>query len=585
MSRRKKKNSALIAIGILLAATAVYIGAGKLLARDAADQYFEVESRKFQMIAQSIDTYYGTFMENQKPFLESTNRRRLEATADIRSGAEVLGGKDSAGLADLIRKSKLIIDTRSRPESGETLSDISFLVEKSPFMNAELFTEKDLLYLSVPLLMPDRYFSTRLDRLGETYDKFSVPIKPTRLINGPNTASILKFDKTAFTGSTGKLAAIFRKFIKPGNVSYRQNSAVPISGQSFKGREIIVSLSEEQATSLLHELAFAVADDDALLQYTYGNIADLSALFDDAGLFRLYGYLAGKGTLTLNDNEKSLLEKLNIKRDVKGFRMDLQKNAAALTIKGGLVMTLVVDNAGNILDRKTRLDLLNTDDNSLAALEMETGSSNTVFEDPRNRFADIILTQYRNTAAGENGSGVGKTTELHIRPDFGKPVDTDSNGSLAVTYLTALQGGSPTGVDMKFGIAAKTDKLTLKKNRIVDYSVKIMVGNGEGTVNGELNELSWENENPNTKNRTATLELNADLPFLGANKFSTFLDLAEEDSFNIEAFAMPGVNVGNTTNLNAAGPKDIDRIKSQAMVSFGRFYLTNESNIDALLGK
>lgn len=569
--RHRKKGYALIAIGLLLVATTVYIGVGKLLSSDAADLYFEVEDRNFQRLFQSADAFYNAFMEKQRPFLESTNRRRIEATLDIHSGTDPTGvdARDTGapgGSADLFRSGKLVIDTRSQPQSSLMLSEISLIKGKIPLLEAGLFTDGDRIYLSEPALFDDRYLSARVDQLGEIYDKFSIPVKPTRIINGPAVAKTLRYDKSAFAASVGKLASVFKKHIKPDNVRYGQGGAAQISGASRKGREIIVTLSEEQATSLLHELAFAIAGDDTLLEYTYGNIADMSALLEDAGLFRLYGYLSAEGALSPDAGESDILQKLIIRKDLEGFRQNLQKNAAMLTIKNGLEMTLLVDKAGNILDRKLGFDLLNTGSGSLATLELETGSSNDVFEDPRNRFADLLLTKYRSTGGAANdASGLKKTVELHIRPEFEKPTETGSGGSLALSYLETLQGGDPTGFELKLDIADKMEKTTMTRNSVINYNMRIMAKSGEGTVSGKWNGLFRDNGGQDKRNRTVTLDFNADIPFIGINRFSGTLGLAEEDSFDIGTFSVPAVQPDSVIDLNTAAPEDIERIARHAL--------------------
>jgi hypothetical protein len=170
-----------------------------------------------------------------------------------------------------------------------------------------------------------------------------------------------------------------------------------------------------------------------------------------------------------------------------------------------------------------------------------------------------------------NPTDVGESTELHIRPDFGKSADAGSSGSLTTSWRTAIQGGSPLGVDMKLDFSNKTDKLTSEKNRSIDYSVKLMTGSGEGTVSGKWNEVSPEDKQNDTRKRAVTLCFNAELPLLGINGFSTILGLTEEDSFGIEPFALPAVNAGNTTDLNAAATKDIERIKSGVLALLGNY--------------
>ena len=51
----------------------------------------------------------------------------------------------------------------------------------------------------------------------------------------------------------------------------------------------------------------AIADDDALLEYTYGSLANISELLDDAGLFRLFSFMGETETVELSDYERKYL--------------------------------------------------------------------------------------------------------------------------------------------------------------------------------------------------------------------------------------------------------------------------------------
>ena len=592
MGKFKSRKTVFIIMGVLLAAAGIFLLTKLLGGNDARDVYFKAESRNFEKYSQWINKNYTSFMGKQMPYAETAYRRRMEVTADIKSGGETFGLKDADRLFELIKSSKLVVDTKRQPQEDTAISNVALLVEKAPFLDAELFSKAGMLYVSVPVLLPGKYFSAKLDKIDEVYDKLSIPVGPKRLINGSDIARTLKFDKMALDESAKKLGGVFAKLMTAENVKYGQEKELTISGQSVKGREVLVSLDGPSATTLLGELAAITASDDALLSYTYGNFADLSTMLDDAGLFRLFEYLNETGVAVLNENGKDLLSRINVRKDIEGFSMSLKETLNGYTLKDGLEMAVVIDKAGNILDRKLTLDLTAPEGSKSLKLDINTGSSSTDYDDCRNRFIKIVVTEPGAGSSNANSDGSeasatssGKIIELMVVPVFSKAEDTAAQGNIAISCAVTEQSGSKSGIDISMDISDQTDKLTLKRNNIVKYQVKMYGEGGEDNLDGELNSVTWKNKKLNTTNSTTRISVNANLPSFGIKDLSAVVNLAGEDRLDIEPFTLPEVQQSDITDLNAATDKDLDRIKMEMMASFGTFYLTNKPVFDAILGQ
>ena len=80
-----------------------------------------------------------------------------------------------------------------------------------------------------------------------------------------------------------------------------------------EGREMWSTLMKRKPHRLLKALLTAIADDDALLLYTYGNFAGISELLDERRTFRLFS-TGRNGKITLKRYEKEILAKLNAAR-------------------------------------------------------------------------------------------------------------------------------------------------------------------------------------------------------------------------------------------------------------------------------
>lgn len=565
----------MLVLGILLVAAVIYFAVSQLSKADAEDFYFAAEGKNFEKIALEVDEYYTTFIEKQKPYKEVDYRRRTEITADIQTGVDTFGLSNSVQVMELIRKAKLVIDSKVQPKSGASVTEGTLLIEKAPFLDAELLIDKEMLYLSVPVVMPGKYYSAKLNQLDEVYDKFSVPIKPKKLVNELVIAENLNFDLKAFAGAAGKLGDVFKKYMTKDTVQYGKDKDLTISDQLLEGREVLVSLNEESATSLLHELASAISEEDVLIRYLYGNYADLSTLFGDAGLFSLLGYFDETGAVTFNDSEKGLIDQLYVEKDIEGFKKSFRDLFNSYRLKNGLQMKIIIDKAGNILDRKLKLDFIEQKGNKSFTVDINTGSSNKVFEDVRNRFANVTVTDADN----------GKITELQLRPVFGKPTGSESDGTIHALYAVTTQAGVRNEIDLNIRMSGKIDELTQKKNQVIQLQAQVTGETGNGSVDGEWTNLSWENKKLNARNNTSKLSFKVSLPFLGIDNFSAVLNVAREDRLGIEPFTLPVIKTDTITDLNAATEKDLARLELEVMASFGTFYLSNKPIFDAFMGE
>ncbi len=586
MDLRKSRKKLYISIVIILVILIIALVIALLLPKNAVDFYISAEKKNLDRIIQWTDERYTGFVEKQMPYVEETHRRRVEISANLDSGGEAFGLGQTDKLPGLLKKCKLIVDTKKQPEEGNTLSNLSLLVERTPFIDAQIFSDEQSLYFTVPVLTPEKYFRARLNQLDEVYDKYSIPIKPKKLINTVEIAQALEFDAAAIRNTTGGLVDIAAKYLTRSTVKYGEKREILISGEKVNGREVVVSLDEMLATALFHELADFIAKDDALLRYTYGNYGELSSLLNDAGLFRMFEYLDETGTVVLNEAEKNLVDRLSSEKDVENLRKAFKESISKYLMKDGFNMALVIDKDGNILERKVAIELVNDEDGSSVALDIGTGSSNTVFEDIRNRFVNVVLTEKAadgNTQDGNNG-GSTKVKELHIMPVFEKSKGAENNGSVTIEYAFSSLGEEGAGFGLDLDISSGRDELTLKTNNKIAFTATVFGDTGDGKLQGEWTNSTWENNKLNSRNSTSEILLNVDMPFIGVHNFSVGLNLAGEDRFGIEPFSLPDVEQGTVTDLNEATQKDLDRITTEIMASFGSFYFSNKPLFDAFLG-
>ena len=573
MSTRTKKLILIITVAIIIAAV-VYTAWSVLTRKSTEELYLDAEKKLFGEMADNIGKQYASLKEKYKPYMEEAYSTRTELSLKIAGGLESFGFDDSGAVAGILDKSKLIVKTKTHPVKGISITEADLLLERAPFLNARLFSDPQTIWLSVPDFLPDRYFSVKRDDLEGLYDKFSIPVKPLKLISGRELAANLSFELSTFRNSAEKLADIYSGYLQGGAVADNGQKTINFGGGMAGGREVLVRLDEENATSLLRELLTAIANDDGLLLYTYGNFASISGLLDDAGLFRLFGFMDETGAMVLSDYEREILKKLNTGGDMEEFRGNLLKAAASYRLRDGIKMSVLLDKSGNIVYREVSLDFLNTEGGASFRTDIAMGNGTAGY-----KHVGIAFREYDPGSAEE----IRRTTELSIRSAVEESESSQKEGRIDIDYAIT-EGSERSEIDIGIDISDRTDEKTLKRLSNIKLEADISGDVGEGNIIAVIDNASWSNRKLNKSNRTTEITLDADLPFLGISGFSATMSIAVEDSFGIEDFSLPDPDESAVMDLYTASGEDLDKLEKDIMASFGSFYLNNKYIFDALLG-
>lgn len=573
MSSRTKKLILIITVAIIIAAV-VYTAWSVLTRKSTEELYLDAEKKLFGEMADNIGKQYASLKEKYKPYMEEAYSTRTELSLKIAGGLESFGFDDSGAVTGILDKSKLIVKTKTHPVKGISITEADLLLERAPFLNARLFSDPQTIWLSVPDFLPDRYFSVKRDDLEGLYDKFSIPVKPLKLISGRELAANLSFELSTFRNSAEKLADIYSGYLQGGAVADNGQKTINFGGGMAGGREVLVRLDEENATSLLRELLTAIANDDGLLLYTYGNFASISGLLDDAGLFRLFGFMDETGAMVLSDYEREILKKLNTGGDMEEFRGNLLKAAASYRLRDGIKMSVLLDKSGNIVYREVSLDFLNTEGGASFRADIAMGNGTAGY-----KHVGIAFREYDPGSAEE----IRRTTELSIRSAAEESKSSQKEGRIDIDYAIT-EGSERSEIDIGIDISDRTDEKTLKRLSSIRLEADISGDVGEGNIIAVIDNASWSNRKLNKSNRTTEITLDADLPFLGISGFSATMSIAVEDSFGIEDFSLPDPDESAVMDLYTASGEDLDKLEKDIMASFGSFYLNNKYIFDALLG-
>jgi len=577
----KNKKTLIIVITlvtVIAVAAAAYFVFGQKSARDF---YLEAEGRNFQQYAQIIKKTYTDFNEARQPYLAGNYKARTEITLDVNGEGSSASDNAANGIVNVLGKCKLVVDSKNNTAEKKNLTELSLLLEKTPFLDAQIFSEGKELYFTVPVFTPDRYFKLDTSRLNEVYDRFNIPVKPLRIPSLIDAADAIKLDIGEFDSLTEEYGSFISKSIKDEDVKYGKSVEMNISGQRTKGREVSVNVDSVAFTALLNGLAAKAGSDDTFAMLTYGNFAAVSEIVDEAGIFRVFDFLDDTGMVALNDTQRELLKAVNVKKDLEGFKKELAELFNSCEFTNGVKMDLIIDSAGNILDRKAVVLMKDTASGAEYEVNIHTGTNNLKYNDYRNRYLELeIIVKSGNKKKNQQYFRFNPTIEPSSK-------HKNNNGSMVISWGIDAADGMHSSTEVRLDIDASTDELTSKDNSTIKYNIELQ-GSNEGQpekLSGEIKTSKWKNNKLKTRNQTTAFTINADLPDFGITGFSAVLNLAREDKLEMEAFMLPEVAAASVVDLNTATDEELNRVAEEIMGSFGTFYMTNKPIVDAVLGE
>lgn len=575
---KKARILSIALVAVIAAAAAAYLILG---GKSARDFYLDAEGKNFQQYAQVVKKAYVDFNEVRKPYLTGNYKTRTEITLDVKSDTGQASDKSGNDIPDVLGKCKLVIDSKNNTAGKSNLTELSLLLEKTPFIDAEIFSEGRQLYFTVPVFTPDRYFKLDTSRLNEVYDRFNIPVKPLRVPSLIDAAGAIKLDIDEFDRLTEEYGGFISKSIKEEEVKFGKSVEMNISGQKAQGREVSVNLDKTALTNLLNGLTAKAGSDDAFAALTYGNFAAVSGIADEAGIFRLFDFLDQTGSLALNEPEKALLKAINVKKDMEGFKKELGELFKSCDFINGLKMDLIIDKFGNILDRAAVLAVKNTADGKDYEVSIHTGANSLKYNDYRNRYLEVEIST-------KSGSEMKSRQYFKFNPSILPSVkDKNNKGHIDVSWGIDTGSGIHSAAMASFDLDASTDELTSKENSTVKYNIG-MQGSNEGQpekLTGEIKTTKWKNNKLKTRNQATAVIINADLPDFGVTGFSAILNVAKEDRLGLEPFKLPDVSNASVVDLNSATYEELNRVWEEILGSFGTFYMTNKPIVDAVLGE
>jgi hypothetical protein len=566
--------------GAIVLISAVVAAVTMLSAKPARSFYLETEGRNFIKYSNQIKNSYKEFYSGQEPFISGTYKSRYEAAVDITTeNKEAFGLKNIQSILDIVRKFKLVVEYNNNTKAGQSLTRASLLMESAPLLDAEVYRNGEQVGITVPVLIPDRYFTFDRSKLDSIYDRFGIPVKPKILPRSVDIAKTIKFSDLDLDTVKSSYGSFISSLIEDKEVKYGKNVEIDVNGNNTMGREVIVTLDGLKTKKLVQSITEKISNDDLLLGLTFGNFAGIVKLYDEAGLLQAVKALSDYGYIKLGANTKNMPASFDIQKSMENFKSAIKEFGAASSFPDGLGMTIVVDKSGNILDRKLSMAYAGTDGIKYK-ISLHSGTNDIKNDNFDNGFCDISV-EYKNSGGNTLVNEV--SVAANLVPGKG---EGNKKGRVLVNYIGKKDGKQEFSARAVLDIDKNTDAKTLKDNNIVKYSIELLGSKPDSPdkLSGEINTVSWKNNKSKMNNINTLLTINADIPSLGMKNTSIKLDLKKENKLDAE-FSLPEVDPATVTDIGSMTDKDMKKLMDDIYASFGEFYLQNQPLVDALTGK
>ncbi len=573
------KKIAAAGICILIAAILVLAACFLLIKPSARDFYLRAEGKNIKNYAQQLKDAYKDFYKDNKPFMDSSYKSRYEVSTDIVSSDDrFFGVENSKAIMDILRKCNLIIDYQNNPKTHESITNAGIMLEKAPLVDAGIITRNGQVAVTVPVLLPDKYFTFSSENLDKIYDKLNIPVRPKTLLKSADIASSLKFSDKKLDDVIKNYSDYFSSMIDKNEVKYGSKKTVKTESKDFEGTEVVITLDKTKAEKLFKGIMEKAANDDTLIKLTFGNYDMITALFEKAGIFQAINEFYKGGFLSLDGDFKTILAQMSGKKDINSIKTSLKQLAAGASFPDGLKMTLVIDGSGNILSRRLNT-IIKTSEGQSFTYNIYTGSN-----DIKNKSFDNMICDLSVEEQNKDGEKILRSIKIDNSGTVDKNKLTAAKNS--IKYQRQRNGKEEFSAGIYLDKKFKTDSKIQGGTDNIKYEVTInyALSGKTDTIQGDLNTSYSSNDKKKTRSSKTNITINAKMPSINLPDSSIKLGLTTEDRFNV-SFNLPKVEASDSINLDNITDAQVEGIKKEMLKSLGQFYADNQPLVNAVTKK
>jgi len=328
-----------ITIAVVVLTGVYYAFSGK----DARQIYFEVEAKNFKKFSNNLRIAYENFINNQKPYMSNKYNNKTTIYINMENEAENFFKEIIPvpfDIAGIINRCSLVYDLNCEPLAALATADISLMLEKTPLIEAKIFTVDDLREILIPGLFPNTLFKYNENERSQISKSLDIPFIPT-VIRIPEIAQTIYFNPHDFDKTMLEYGRLMSSIIQRKDVTIIEEIRVKIGDKEINGREIVIKLNAAKTRELIEGIRQRLLKEDTIYKITFGNILNI------------YDFIGEKEFNITNLMEDVVeISDVDIKNEIKKM---LEQDIKQVEFMEGMTMNLITDNSKNIIERKINI--------------------------------------------------------------------------------------------------------------------------------------------------------------------------------------------------------------------------------------
>ncbi|MGG4493440.1 hypothetical protein [Brevibacillus reuszeri] len=528
---------------LLIAGAAVVVVLGGLgtayakfdLFKSAKSVYLQSEAESMMKFSADVSKAYGEYEAYMKPYLEKpvhSTTELSEITVDA-----TIPDPQAQKILDMLKSAKLVMQSNIDEQKNQQSGNFEVHLQDKKLATIEYFLNDTLMGFRLPEFYSKYGYIDLKDR-DAVKEKLGEEL-PKRFLTYRDLYTAVAIKEDEVKSIVTPYAMLYASNIKDSQVTMNKEASFSEEGLQANVRELTVTFNQEEATTLVKQLAEKAKADEKLFDLIYSRYHNVSTLMKDSGY-------------PVEEISKDEFKK-NYDKGFDDLLADItqtDKNS-----KDQIKMVVLVDGDHQILSRKLIVNEDNKDDTIWTSVAYSKGAD----------------TYYRYTLNA---------------PEEGK------EGELSFTYKATEQNGKKAG---KVGILIKETK-----DPVLDFSTTFEVTKQDKKETGVYDfKLVAEDEysaQPITLSGNVTLSETATengRDSEGSIKFSfdnptpdmpkgVSMKLKSKQEFG-KALEIPAMSEANAINLATITDQQMMEIQQEAGMALEKFMAENEALVQQFM--
>ncbi|GED71487.1 hypothetical protein BRE01_51890 [Brevibacillus reuszeri] len=528
---------------LLIAGAAVVVVLGGLgtayakfdLFKSAKSVYLQSEAESMMKFSADASKAYGEYEAYMKPYLEKpvhSTTELSEITVDA-----TIPDPQAQKILDMLKSAKLVMQSNIDEQKNQQSGNFEVHLQDKKLATIEYFLNDTLMGFRLPEFYSKYGYIDLKDR-DAVKEKLGEEL-PKRFLTYRDLYTAVAIKEDEVKSIVTPYAMLYASNIKDSQVTMNKEASFSEEGLQANVRELTVTFNQEEATTLVKQLAEKAKADEKLFDLIYSRYHNVSTLMKDSGY-------------PVEEISKDEFKK-NYDKSFDDLLADItqtDKNS-----KDQIKMVVLVDGDHQILSRKLIVNEDNKDDTIWTSVAYSKGADTyyryTLNAPEEGKEGELSFT-YKATE--QNGKKAGKV-DILIKETKDPVLD------FSTTFEVTKQDKKETGV-YDFKLVAEDE-----------YSAQPITLSGNVT----LSETATENG----RDSEGSIKFNFDNPTPDMPK-GVSMKLKSKQEFG-KALEIPAMSEANAINLATITDQQMMEIQQEAGMALEKFMAENEALVQQFM--